>query len=482
MPLYPRPIHDRNFEHLNEQIPRTTATGGWGPDLPPVSGHFRNSNLREYIDQMNSQEAARTPEMGRLEELERRLDAALQQDPDPPPVETLLDKLIGYYAEGLGDLWSAYQNAFPTGPLFETNDQPGIHEPRMTPQGEEAVMGLGMQGGISKLGKMLPGRLGDIAGYIGHNPTVREPVTNAAEVMAKKIRKPWGYHPANAAAQNLNAEYDLRQPLQEHGLSFDDLIEPLRKNRWLRDSLQNDPQSVWELGVKDATDYPARLRQWMQSHGGGPNTEAAGQFLEDVISRFSSEGRNLANDFSSFARDTGEEIANKLPTLGRGWTEPYYSAAEKMGRHGASAVQDVVGAGDRLGVIQPRGQYWAQKLKGGPRSRYKAAQPRNAPENADTWQKDILANYYADIKPSALHTYQQAKPYIDEWGPVIRALAPAIGLPMAYAAAPEPGPTPTLDEWWNQPSNDEPGAFSQYWFGAPEATPEERARWAQGKP
>jgi hypothetical protein len=469
MPLYPRPIHDRNFEHLNEQIPRTTATGGWGPDLPPVSGHFRNSNLREYIDQMNSQEAARTSEMGRLEELERRLDAALQQDPDPPPVETLLDKLIGYYAEGLGDLWSAYQNAFPAGPLFETNNQPGIHEPRMTPQGEEAVMGLGMQGGISKLGRMLPGKLGDVAGYLGHNPTVREPVTNAAEVMAKKARKPWGYHPAKAAAQNLNAQYGLRQPLQEHGISFDDFVETLRKNQQVRHNLVNDPQEIWDLGVKDLVGYQQQIKHWLQSQGS--RSEAAGDLADNIGSWLSSQ----AGDFSHFARGTGEEILNKLPTLGRGWTEPYYSAAEKMGRYGADAVQDIVDAGKRLGAIQPRGQYWAPKLKGGPRSRYKAAQPRNAPENADTWQKDILANYYGDIKPSAMHAYQQAKPYIDEWGPVAKAFSPALALPLLYSMLPDPGPTPALDEWWEAKDK------FQFVPETPEATPEERARWATGR-
>jgi tetratricopeptide (TPR) repeat protein len=363
MPLYPRPIHDRNFEHLNEQIPRTTATGGWGPDLPPVSGHFRNSNLREYIDQMNSQEAARTSEMGRLEELERRLDAALQQDPDPPPVETLLDKLIGYYAEGLGDLWSAYQNAFPTGPLFETNDQPGIHEPRMTPQGEEAVMGLGMQGGISKLGRMLPGKLGDVAGYVGHSPGIREPIETASKRVARSVpvtpeadqlrnlisirgqgtaETPQDLARiakvlANSGLKGKKGKYKLGAALQQHGVDLDDFRQMFGDSTALSQYVENAPGILNEIevyrpltdAIQRALDLPRR--PVVHSPAARPDawgTEAAlslGRRNPGLRDRMNRE--NLTFEDVQSAMGANSDVAETLHTDAPGFWKSYLRPA-----------------------------------------------------------------------------------------------------------------------------------------------------------
>ncbi len=90
----------------------------------------------------------------------------------------------------------------------------------------------------------------------------------------------------------------------------------------------------------------------------------------------------------------------------------------------------------------------------------------------------MLASYYADIKPAVQRGVEAAQPYVDEWGPVLRALSPLAALAPIFEALPEAGPTPRLDQWMNS-QNDDRGAFSNYWLGAQEATEEEKARAAR---
>lgn len=410
-------------------------------DFLPRMGYTQNMN--DYVAQtpMNGQDSG----LEALNQMLAQLVEIQQSQPQQvtpqsrPGIGDFLSELGGMYKEGIGDFlnWRTQQGPdVSRGPLEQGNmdalapyfmGSMGIAGPvkAAASSAMDTAVPAAKQFGSDALEALSPilSKLKEAGGYIARrgepleqgpkmyervpsNYTLREVWDTligqggeGVQGLASKTGKPRQGGYAEAIARYL-------EPSDEAIMR--DLALLFRKQPGKAWDLVHGEPDLFEMGVKG----PAQSSGLSRSYS----------VMEPLNNLYDKAYQGVSDTASQVVNS----LADKFPTAGRGLSAPLSQLVEQGGRYGADALSSGVDALKRTGIMSDVQPNWYAKTKGATRKRYVASGSKQAEEGADLWQRDVLKNMYRDVKP----TYQEKiAPSIEEWGPVLKALSPLLGIP-----------------------------------------------------